>query len=49
MTKEIPATIHLRDKEPKDVVIIDHGEGYGGNGEGQTPNHDKVEVIYSDD
>ena len=29
-----------------EVEIIDNGEGYEANGEGQVPNHDKVEIVY---
>lgn len=33
-------------EETVEVKIIDRGEDFDKNGEGQIPNHDKVEVIY---
>ena len=34
-------------EETVPVKIIDRGEDFDKNGEGQIPNHDKVDVIYS--
>ena len=46
MTKEIPATIHQPNEEPRAVTIIDNGEGFNPEEKGSIPNHDKVEIIY---
>lgn len=46
MTTERIAVISMPDGELKDIIILDNGEGYDENGIGQTPNHDKVEIIY---
>ena len=43
--EERVAKIAVTGQEPQAVVIIDNGEDFR-NGEGRTPDHDKVEIVY---
>lgn len=45
MTKEVATTI-IVDGKIKPILIINNDEGYDENGKGQTPNHDKIEIVY---
>jgi hypothetical protein len=42
---EREAKIIVSGQEPQQVIIIDQGEDFE-NGEGQIPNHDKIEIVY---
>jgi hypothetical protein len=43
--EERKAEIIVDGQEPQPVVIIDNGEDFE-NGDGRTPNHDKIEIVY---
>lgn len=43
---ERETTIKINDGEPQQVIIVDNNEGFTKNGQGQIPNHDKVEIVY---
>lgn len=42
---EREAQIIVSSQETQRVVIIDNGEDFE-NGEGRTPDHDKIEIVY---
>jgi len=43
--EEREGKIMVHGQESQHVVIIDNGE-YFENGEGKTPNHDQIEIVY---